>query len=406
MPTFFSIFFKIVIPVVIFTVGGYKLVEVIRANNPAIVVSANDVANDKDFFIASTTSEADVSTTANLDGATTTEPETESENPPILPVAEEKEDIVQTTVPVVIPQISIPQPFEFDAVWRDSVVNLLCTNRYGEVTDVFSGSGILVDSQGVILTNAHVAIEFLFANWPNPSLNECSVRIGSPASPRYRASILYIPDEFVVGEIAGLYEAEDSRIYGKNDYAFLVITGTTDPNAKLPESFPHLSTGIGPAPAINSPVFLIGYPASFLSGMSIQRDLYLLSSPAVVNIIRSLDDGMNEDVIAFGGNIIGQHGSSGGGVIGPGGVLTGLMTFFDKDYGYTTSERILNAITLGYINRDLKQDTGSSLQEFLAEGDFITRSEHFMANEGARYQQLFANKWREKQGIIIPGVVY
>ena len=62
---------------------------------------------------------------------------------------------------------------------RAALVNILCTSR-GSVRPI-SGSGVIIDSRGVILTNAHVAQYVLLAE--NPAINlSCVIRTGSPAA--------------------------------------------------------------------------------------------------------------------------------------------------------------------------------------------------------------------------------
>ena len=52
-----------------------------------------------------------------------------------------------------------PVPFEsIDAITRPALVNILCRPRgAGPIASPISGSGVIIDPRGVILTNAHVA---------------------------------------------------------------------------------------------------------------------------------------------------------------------------------------------------------------------------------------------------------
>ncbi len=294
----------------------------------------------------------------------------------------------------------------FDAKWKDAVVNLFCTHRYGGTDDITSGSGVIIDPRGVILTNAHVASSFLFADWPTPSLYQCSVRIGSPAAATYKATLLYIPDAWMQETISSLYSpTNDNVIYGQHDYALLVITGrTNDGSGPMPAAFPYMPPTISTEPAAQAPVYLIGYAASFLGGVIAQKSLYQLASPAFVHQVKSIGTSTLHDTLSFVGNIAGQHGSSGGAVVTDGGNLSGLITFFDSDFGYATSERVVNAITTSYISRDLKQLTGSDLSQFLSKVDLIGAAKDFMETKGAEYHREYTNLWRAKQGFTPPGV--
>jgi hypothetical protein len=187
----------------------------------------------------------------------------------------------------------------------------------------------------------------------------------------------------------------------------LAITERTDPAATLPAEFPTLPLYLGPTLARNSYAYLVGYPASFLSYETLLKNLYLLASPVYVNNIKGFPGEQAGDVISFMGTIAGQHGSSGGAVVNSNGELSGLITFFDEGgQGTSTANNILNAITVDYVNRDLKADTGFTIQEFLDQGDFLKRADDFMIGKGAHYQRQFANLWREKQDIVLPGVTY
>ncbi|OGG43400.1 hypothetical protein A2841_03895 [Candidatus Kaiserbacteria bacterium RIFCSPHIGHO2_01_FULL_48_10] len=298
--------------------------------------------------------------------------------------------------------VPVPADFTFKPEWRDTVVNLICANNYGE--SMTSGSGVMVDPRGVILTNAHVATSFLFGDWPSPSLFNCSVRVGSPAYPAYRAVLLYIPDEYVRDTVAQLYKPDDSAyIYGENDYALLLISGRTNPSASLPASFASLPLSTGSISPSGAFQYMLGYPAGFLGGQTVLRDLYMISSPVAVQETRMIGGGAGVDTMVFNGSIAGQHGSSGGAVIGHEGTLTGIPTFMDGEAGPTTDDNVLNAISINYINRDLKQDTGFTLNEFLARSDLKAIADEFIKQHGDEYRHLYTDSWKKHQQILIPG---
>jgi hypothetical protein len=107
------------------------------------------------------------------------------------------------------------------------------------------------------------------------------------------------------------------------------------------------------------------------------------------------------DAVAFNGNVVGQHGSSGGAVILNGGQIAGLMTFFDRNPGQTTSEKVLNAITTGYIARDFETDTTVPFATFMA-NDPLSLAARFASTTAPVYQKAFAQMWKSR-GITIPG---
>lgn len=255
-------------------------------------------------------------------------------------------------------------PFEFNPLWRDAIVNLYCEWPGG---DVSSGSGVIIDPRGIILTNAHVALDFLFYDTPKPSSLECWVRTGSPSKNKYRAKLLYIPFEYISEGVTkiGKYVPDEAIALGKNDYALLAITKVADPNAMLLASFPHLPLDAAPTPNPGSSMFMAGYPASFLGMISVMQGLSLIQTPVVVDSIGSIKGSVTPDTLVFKGSLVGQHGSSGGAVIRRGGKLTAIPSYF-REKAPTTGDSVLESITVEYINRDLRIDTGFSLEEFIA----------------------------------------
>ncbi|MDP3645518.1 MAG: trypsin-like peptidase domain-containing protein [bacterium] len=299
------------------------------------------------------------------------------------------------------------QQFDFNPAWRDAIVNLYCMPPQGSMSEASSGSGVMIDPRGIILTNAHVASNFLYADWPKPSLLVCSVRIGSPARPQYRAALLYIPDWYMMDEINHAYKYVPEEVFlpylGRKDYALLVITGPTSASVTMPAAFPYLDIYQGGVLPVKTPVYLSGYSAEFLDGELLHRDLYQLSTPTVVGAQQPLGTSTVPQAIAFSGSISSQHGASGGAVIAEGGTVAGLMTFLNKDYGHATSERVLSAITTDYIMKDFLADRNMTLQAYIAASDPIGLSKTFMAEHGSRYQQMHAKIWKEK-GFAVPGL--
>lgn len=306
----------------------------------------------------------------------------------------------QSTSSIVQVYNTTPEPFDFNQYWRSAVVNLFCTDRYGG--GLSSGSGVIIDPRGIILTNAHVAMDFLFQDWPNPSLTECTVRTGSPASPSYKAKLLYFPQGYVTDTVNAIPGAsDDTFVYGKDDYAILWITGPSSPQAPMPSSFPFLAVNFAVTP-VNTPVYLLGYASEYSSYETLQRNLYQLASPAKVDSLRQIQGSGKVDAIAFNGNVVGQHGSSGGAVVLNGGQLAGLMSFFDKGEGKTTGEKVLNAITTGYIARDFETDTTVPLVTFL-NNDAATLAQRFASTSAPVYQAMFKKYWKSR-GQTVPGI--
>src|SRR5690606_9170954 len=75
----------------------------------------------------------------------------------------------------------------------DALVNIYCTFVTATHIRTTTGTGFFVNSNGVILTNAHVAQFLLLEKTDALGEAECLIRTGNPAAPRYHAELLYIP---------------------------------------------------------------------------------------------------------------------------------------------------------------------------------------------------------------------
>ena len=273
--------------------------------------------------------------------------------------------------------IRVPLPTEqLNAQTRASLVNILCTTKAGGSFNPISGSGVIIDTRGVILTNAHVGQFFLLQNYSSPGNIQCVVRTGSPATPTYTATLLYLPPPWVAANAAQI-TSEQAMGTGENDYSFLLIMGTVSSNIPLPTSFPALPM-TSDSPSVSEPVFLAAYPAGFLGGVTIQSNLYASSALSTVEELYTFDDPHNIDLVALEGSVVAQSGSSGGAVIdAQSGKLMGLIA--TETTGTTTSSRLLNAITIAHINRSLTSLGKGGIVGLLS-GDIVQKASDFQAN--------------------------
>jgi hypothetical protein len=274
------------------------------------------------------------------------------------------------------PYDSAPVDFDTSNVsTRAALVNIFCTPHGGGLRPI-SGSGVIIDSRGIILTNAHVAQYVLLSESPQINLT-CSVRMGSPAVPRYRAAVLYMPSAWVSAHASEINDARPLGT-GEHDYAFLRITGAVG-SAPLPSAFPAVKPDTREAIAfVDDSVLGASYPAEFVAG-SVQNSLYPVSSVTQVNKLFTFGSG-TVDVISIGSSIEAQSGSSGGAIVNAWDRLVGVITTTSE--GATTAERQLRGITLSYIDRDLMAQTGAGLEALLA-GDIAAKTDSFTRNEAA-----------------------
>ena len=257
---------------------------------------------------------------------------------------------------------------------RAALVNVLCTPTIG--ISGISGSGVIVDSRGVILTNAHVGQYFLLRDYITPGNTICSVRIGSPAQERYTATLLYLPPAWVA-ENASQLAAVQATGTGENDYAFLLITGRTDPLAALPNSFDRLEMDRGYAD-IGDQMLLAAYPAGFLGGEAVQKNLYISSAIAYVTQLFSFGGNKKVDLFSIGGTVVSQGGSSGGAVVRlRDGKLAGIIT--TSTTAASTENRDLRAVSLSHIDDSLAAHGKGGIVVLLS-GDLSAKAADFNTN--------------------------
>jgi len=273
--------------------------------------------------------------------------------------------IVVSLPPVIVPAFILPPAPLFtqndleraSEKIRAAVVNILCYADPGSVTPI-SGTGVVVDSRGLILTVAHVAQYFLLRDYPEKDDVECVIRIGSPARTAYKAELAYISKSWVRINPRTLLESEPSGT-GENDFALLAITKSAT-SAPLPDSFPSVplsedSPDIGDATVIGS------YGAQFLSGAEVQSSLYpILVFGSVQGLFTFRDNTV--DLISLGGTVAAQEGSSGGGAVNAKAELIGLITTSSMED--QTASRDLRAITPPHIRASYHADTGNDFDSY------------------------------------------
>ncbi|MBI2109050.1 MAG: trypsin-like peptidase domain-containing protein [Parcubacteria group bacterium] len=267
----------------------------------------------------------------------------------------------------------IPQA-ELNEAARAAVVNIFCLTKTSGVFEPITGSGVVIDPQGVILTNAHVAQYLLLKDYKIPDFLNCVVRTGSPAIPLYKAELLYLPPIWIE-ENAPAIKLQKPTGTGENDFALLLITESTNTMRALPESFPAMSVYVGQNEIdVNDPVLLAAYPAGFLGGLNVTKNLWITSS---VTSLKKLYTFRNQtlDGFSLGGTVLAQEGASGGGVFSlKTGELIGLIATSLLEG--STDERDLRAISLFHIDDSIKKYTGKDLQTFLY-GDLKQKSAEF-----------------------------
>ena len=229
---------------------------------------------------------------------------------------------------------------------RAALVNILCLPQTG-LSKGISGSGVVVDSRGVILTNAHIAQYFLLRDYLTAGNVTCTVRTGSPAKAMYTATLLYLPPAWIAANAEQLKAAQAVGT-GEQDFAFLLITGRTDPTTTLPAAFSRIEMDRGYAD-IGEPMLLAAYPAGFLGAETVQKSLYASSAIAYVTQLFSFSASKNVGLFSVGGTVVSQGGSSGGAAVRlRDGTLAGIIV--TETSAVSTGERDLRALALSHID--------------------------------------------------------
>lgn len=252
---------------------------------------------------------------------------------------------------------------------RDALVNIICYAPAASTIHSISGSGVIIDPKGIILTNAHIAQYFLLADRGVT----CAIRVGSPAVDTYRAALIYISPSWLRTNSTAISQAAPSGT-GEYDFALLAITKSAT-SATLPAIFSAIPLAALP-PQAGAPVVVATYGAQFLEISQIQSSLF----PTVV--FGSVKDVFTFktntiDVLALGGSAAAQEGSSGGGVADASGNLVGTIT--TSTVTGATDTRSVSAITASYIRAEYASEMGSALDILLSEptaisiGEFATK---------------------------------
>lgn len=244
---------------------------------------------------------------------------------------------------------------------RGAVVNIFCTSQVGATLSSITGSGIVIDPKGVILTNAHVGQYFLLKNYPTPGALNCIIRAGSPAYPAYTAELLYLPPSWISAN-AQKIDDENPTGNGEHDYALLRVTGSANANVPLPASLTYLMPSFVERDA-GTDVLIAGYAAGFLGGAQIAKDLYASSSYGKIREYYTYG-GNTADLFSLGGSVVAQQGSSGGAVADLDGRLVGVVV--TSTTAPDTASRDLRALALPYIARDFEHERGIGFAEFLS----------------------------------------
>ena len=254
-----------------------------------------------------------------------------------------------------------------------TLVNIFCEYTTDALVRSTTGSGFFIGTDGVILTNAHVAQFLLLEDVSENATTNCVVRMGSKAVPTYEAELLYISPAWVF-EHAELITEEAPRGTGERDYALLYVTRRLD-GQPMRNVVPALQPNVAlpPRSLYGDPVTIGGYPSDTITpgDLTFTPEQRTASS----SIFDLFTFGSNyADLFSLTGSPIGVSGVSGGPVINQDGDVIGLIVTRGDDR--TQGDGSLNAITISYVDRTIREETGLSLAESIT-GDLPRKAKIF-----------------------------
>lgn len=241
---------------------------------------------------------------------------------------------------------------------EDVVVNIVCVNKNSNIISLSTGSGVLVSSSGLVLTNSHVANAFLFNDKTSKNYKNCTVRRENIPTYGFEAELVYLPDDWL-RENKSFFNSDAPRGSGENDYSLIAITKNTNPALSVPtfEYIPvlkdespidkNLNITVAAYPGVNTGIFEVDSNAELKVVSSSVKDLITFGSNTV-------------DLVSTEPNSVAKRGSSGGGLFWSEKLL-GIITTTNSD----SSGHYINAITSPYIIRDFNKDTGKDFESFI-----------------------------------------
>lgn len=258
---------------------------------------------------------------------------------------------------------------------RGALVNIYCQYKTKQYIRTTTGSGFFINQKGVILTNAHIA-QFLLLEDVGTDVHDvdCVIRTGDPATPKYKAELLYISPTWIFNN-ADLITDEMPRGTGERDYAMLYVSQTTD-ETPLPTHFPAIPMDVAllSRSVTGSPVITAGYPAGALIRNGANAKLLPVTAKTTVGTLYTFGSNY-ADIFSVSDSPVGEQGASGGPIVTTNS-RNAIGLIVTKGDEAIEGAHSLRALSLSYVNRTIIEETGFSLLQNM-QGDVAYRGSIF-----------------------------